>query len=292
MANTNIFETKLIDFAGLRAYHNHISGNIDSVNDKVDELRNEFNTLMGGDTTTAIKTFEEIIAFLEGIEDSENLDSIIASIEQQIADNKQQIANKKAYELVDLGSLSKGNNDYYTINSSVYTTLNEIWNRGVLPICKVALSNDTTGITFVIIKDNNNFIGYAHKQLSGLLHFSLYIDANGGKIYSHYEQEKLKSGENIKTIDGESILGSGDLDVKIAGEFDILNKVFGDNIEQFDMSYSEIDEALGVLIDEVKSNDGAEEANMINENSDEINYIDCSYNYINEALDAIINDIK
>lgn len=289
MANTNIFETKLIDFAGLQAYHNRISGNIDSVNDKVDELRNDFDELVSGDTTTAIKTFNEVIAFLEGIEDSENLDGIIASIEQQIAN----IADKKTYEIVDLGSLSKGSNDYYTIDASVYTTLNEIWNRGVLPLCKVALNNDTTGIAFVVIRDiNNNFIGYAHKQLSGLLHFSLYVDANGGKIYSHYEQEKLKSGENIKTIDGESILGSGDLDVKIAGEFDILNKVFGDNIEQFDMSYSEINEALEVLIDEVKLNDGAEEANMINENSDEINYIDCSYNYINEALDAIINDIK
>lgn len=288
MANTNIFETKLIDFAGLQAYHNRISGNIDSVNDKVDELRNDFDKLVSGDTTTAIKSFNDVIAFLENIEDSENLDGIIASIEQQIAN----IADKKTYEIVDLGSLSKGDNDYYTIDASIYTTLNNIWNRGVLPLCKVALFNDTTGITFVIIKDNNSFIGYAHKQLNGLLHFSLYVDANGGKIYSHYEQEKLKSGENIKTIDGESILGSGDLDVKIAGEFDILNKVFGDNIEQFDMSYSEIDEALGVLIDEVKSNDGAEEANMINENSDEINYIDCSYNYINEALDAIINDIK
>ena len=286
MANTNIFETKLIDFAGLQAYHNRISGNIDSVNDKVDELRNDFDELVSGDTASTIDNFNEIVAFLKGIEDSTDLDSIIASIEQQIAD-------RKAYELVDLGSLSKGSNDYYTIDASVYTTLNEIWNRGVLPLCKVALNNDTTGIAFVVIRDiNNNFIGYAHKQLSGLLHFSLYVDASGGKIYSHYEQEKLKSGENIKTIDGESILGSGDLDVKIAGEFDILNKVFGDNIEQFDMSYSEINEALEVLIDEVKSNDGAEEAGMINENSDEINYIDCSYNYINEALDAIINDIK
>lgn len=286
MANTNIFETKLIDFAGLQAYHNRISGNIDSVNDKVDELRNDFNELVSGDTASTIDNFNEIVAFLKGIEDSTDLDSIIASIEQQIA-------NKKAYELVDLGSLSKGNNDYYTINSSVYTTLNEIWGKGVLPLCKVILNNDTTNISFLVIKHaDNSFIGYAHKQLSGLAHFSLYIDANGGRIYSHYEQEKLKSGENIKTIDGESILGSGNLDVKIAGEFDILNKVFGDNIEQFDMSYSEIDEALGVLIDEVKSNDGTEEANMINENSDEINYIDCSYNYINEALDAIINDIK
>ena len=187
-------------------------GNYDdaTINDAITTLRSDFDKLVSGDTTTAIKTFNEVIAFLEGIEDSENLDGIIASIEQQIAD----IADKKVYELVDLGSLSKGSNDYYTIDASVYTTLNEIWDKGILPLCKVTLNNDTTGITFVVIRDiNNNFIGCAHKQLSGLLHFSLYIDTNGGKIYSHYEQEKLKSGENIKTINGEPVLGSGDITI-------------------------------------------------------------------------------
>lgn len=173
------------------------------LNKKVD--KETFDELVGGNATSAIESFNEIVAFLEGIEDSTDLDSIIASIEQQIAD-------RKAYELVDLGSFSKGDNDYYTINSSVYTTLNEIWNRGVLPICKVILNNDTTNISFLVIKQNdNNFIGYAHKQLSGLAHFSLYIEASGGKIYSHYEQEKLVSGENIKTIWGKDILGSGNL---------------------------------------------------------------------------------
>lgn len=48
-------------------------------------LETRLNTLVSGDASTAIESFNEIIAFLEGIEDSENLDSIIASIEQQIA---------------------------------------------------------------------------------------------------------------------------------------------------------------------------------------------------------------
>ena len=48
-------------------------------------LRQDFDNLVSGDTTTAIKTFNEIIAFLDGISDSEDLDSIIAGIEQQIA---------------------------------------------------------------------------------------------------------------------------------------------------------------------------------------------------------------
>lgn len=56
-----------------------------TISEAVNTLRQDFDTLVSGDSTTAIKTFNEIIAFLSGIEDSESLDSIIASIELQIA---------------------------------------------------------------------------------------------------------------------------------------------------------------------------------------------------------------
>ena len=48
-------------------------------------LRGDFDKLVSGDTTTAIKTFNEVIAFLDGLTDTQDLASIIASIEQQIA---------------------------------------------------------------------------------------------------------------------------------------------------------------------------------------------------------------
>lgn len=48
-------------------------------------LRGDFDKLVSGDTTTAIKTFNEVIAFLDGIQDTQDLSSIIASIEQQVA---------------------------------------------------------------------------------------------------------------------------------------------------------------------------------------------------------------
>ena len=64
------------------------------INQTVETLRSDFDTLVNGDSTTAIKSFNEIIAFLEGIEDSENLDSIIASIEQQIATTQSSIPTK------------------------------------------------------------------------------------------------------------------------------------------------------------------------------------------------------
>jgi hypothetical protein len=57
------------------------------------QLREDFDTLVSGDTTTAIKTFNEVIAFLDGLSDTENLDSIIASIEQQIEAKQDKITD-------------------------------------------------------------------------------------------------------------------------------------------------------------------------------------------------------
>lgn len=59
--------------------------------DKVNTIEQTINALVGGNTSEAIDSFNEIIAFLEGVEDSENLDNIIASIEQQIASKQPSI---------------------------------------------------------------------------------------------------------------------------------------------------------------------------------------------------------
>lgn len=64
-----------------------------AINSAVSTLRSDFDKLVSGDSTTAIKTFNEIIAFLDGIADSESLDSIISSIEQQIAGKQATISD-------------------------------------------------------------------------------------------------------------------------------------------------------------------------------------------------------
>lgn len=56
-----------------------------SIKNAINSLTTQINTLVSGDASVAIESFNEIIAFLNGIEDSESLDSIIAAIEQQIA---------------------------------------------------------------------------------------------------------------------------------------------------------------------------------------------------------------
>ena len=55
------------------------------ISSAVEKLSRDFNALLGNNASAAIESFNEIIAFLEGIEDSASLDAIVASIQQKIA---------------------------------------------------------------------------------------------------------------------------------------------------------------------------------------------------------------
>lgn len=64
---------------------------IPDISAKLQTLTNNFNTLVSADPTSAIENFNEVIAFLKGIDDSNDntLESIIAAIEKQIAEVKE-----------------------------------------------------------------------------------------------------------------------------------------------------------------------------------------------------------
>lgn len=56
-----------------------------SVNTAVSNLQTQLDTLVSGDASSAIESFNEITAFLDGVEDTETLEGILAGIETQIA---------------------------------------------------------------------------------------------------------------------------------------------------------------------------------------------------------------
>ena len=56
-----------------------------TIKNSIGSLQSQINTLINGDVSTAIETFNEIIVFLSGIKDTESLSGIIASIEMQIS---------------------------------------------------------------------------------------------------------------------------------------------------------------------------------------------------------------
>lgn len=66
---------------------------------KITELTNNFNKLVGTDAQGAIDTFNEIVAFLKNIDNTDTLEGIIAGIEQQIADLQESAGVAKINEL-------------------------------------------------------------------------------------------------------------------------------------------------------------------------------------------------
>lgn len=234
-----------------------------AISEAVNTLREDFDTLVSGDSTTAIKTFNEIIAFLSGIEDSESLDSIIASIEQQIASKQDTIADletirdgaaKGATALQEHQSLegyaktadfakvatSGSYNDLsdkptipaaVTVDTALSTTsTNPVQNKVVATGINAKYTKPSTGIPKSdLAADVQTSLGKADTALqteqymgtvtgvkingttknpsSGVVDLGTVITDISGK------QDKLVSGTNIKTINGMSILGEGDIAV-------------------------------------------------------------------------------
>lgn len=63
------------------------------INNKVNGLQTQVDTLVNGDASVAIESFNEIINFLNGIEDTNSLEGIIAGIERQITNKQDTIAD-------------------------------------------------------------------------------------------------------------------------------------------------------------------------------------------------------
>lgn len=64
-----------------------------TLSNAISGLETRLNTLVSSDASTAIESFNEIMAFLDGIKDTQDLASIIASIEQQIAAKQDKITD-------------------------------------------------------------------------------------------------------------------------------------------------------------------------------------------------------
>lgn len=142
-----------------------------SIQETVSKLRTDLDTLVSGDTTTAIKTFNEVIVFLEGISDTEDLASIIASIEQQIADKYTKPST--GIPKTDLAS------DVQTSLGKADTALQSYTEQ---------YKGTVTGV-----KIN----GIAKNPSSGIVDL-------GTVITEH---------QTLKTINGQSIVGSGDITI-------------------------------------------------------------------------------
>ena len=125
-----------------------------SITEAVNSLRTDFDTLVSGDTSTAIKTFNEIIAFLEGVEDTESLSGIIASIEQQIANIE--IPSLDGYATEDYVN-QKEQAIQTWVNNKEFATQEDVANIDFYEIKDNPIVNDGDGK--LIFADENGNIG-------------------------------------------------------------------------------------------------------------------------------------
>ena len=165
------------------------------VQQTVSKLRTDLDTLVSGDTTTAIKTFNEVIAFLEGVSDTEDLEGIIASIEQQIAGKMDKITLAPVAISGSYNDLS----DKPTIPSAVTESTVGGWGftKNTGTITEIKMNGTSKGSSGVV--DLGTVIT-SHQDISG-------------------KQDKLVSGTNIKTVNGQPLLGSGDLTIAGNGDW-------------------------------------------------------------------------
>lgn len=195
-------------------------------------LRGDFDALVSGDTTTAIKTFNEVIAFLDGIQDTQDLSSIIASIEQQIAGKMDKVTLATVATSGSYNDLS----NKPTIPSAVTESTVSGWgftkNTGTYskPSGGIPKSDLASAVQASLDKADSALQSYT-EQYKGTV---TGVKINGSQknpsngvvdlgtvITSHQDisgkQDKLVSGTNIKTINGQSILGSGDITIEGGG---------------------------------------------------------------------------
>lgn len=159
-----------------------------TLSNAISGLETRLNTLVSGDASTAIESFNEIMAFLDGIKDTQDLASIIASIEQQIA--------AKQDKITDLDTIRSGAAKGATALQS-YT---EKYTGTITGIKMNGASKGTSGVV-----DLGTVIT-AHQDISG-------------------KQDKLTSGTNIKTINNTSILGSGNISIPSYDDTELRNKI-------------------------------------------------------------------
>lgn len=181
-------------------------------------LREDFDTLVSGDTTTAIKTFNEVIAFLDGLTDTQDLESIIASIEQQIAGKMDNVTLAKVATSGSYNDLS----NKPTIPSAVTESTVSGWGftkntgtyskpSGGIPksdlSSAVQASLDKADAAVPIYTLADSVYAEANGVTDDQFAYALPSSANGD------EDDIIVTRHTLKTINGESLFGSGDITI-------------------------------------------------------------------------------
>ena len=192
------------------------------ISNAVSGLQTQLNTLVSGNADDAINSFNEIIAFLDGVKDTQDLSSIIASIEQQIAGKMDKITLATVATSGSYNDLSnKPTIPAEQVNADWNATSGkaQILNKPTIPSAVTESTVSGWGFTKNTGTYSKPSSGIPKTDLASAVQTSL------GKadtaLQSHQDisgkQDKLVSGTNIKTINNTSILGSGNITISGGG---------------------------------------------------------------------------
>ena len=202
-----------------------------AISNAVSSLQTQINTLVSGNANDAINSFNEIIAFLDGVKDTEDLASIVASIEQQIAGKMDAVTLAKVATSGSYNDLR----DKPTIPSAVTESTISGWgftkNTGTYskPSGGIPKSDLASAVQTSLGKADTALQSYTEQykgtitgiKMNGASKGTSGVVDLGNVITAHQDisgkQDKLVSGSNIKTINGQSILGSGNITIEGGG---------------------------------------------------------------------------
>ena len=178
------------------------------ISETINQLRKDFDELVDGDSSTAIKTFNEIIAFLEGIKDSEDLSSIISAIEQQIAAKQDKINDlddirtgaakgKTSVQKVKINGTEKTPNTSGVVDlGTVITSHQDISGK---------LDKTEAASTYLTKTDaSNTYLGKNDKAASASTADKATQDGNGNTITATYAT-KTELNNKVDKVSGKGL---------------------------------------------------------------------------------------
>jgi hypothetical protein len=159
----------------------------------ITSLTNRLDTLVDGDVTQAIETFNEVIAFLDGLSDTQSLAEIIASIQSEIATK----ANAATTYTKTEADTKFATNE--TVNSAAF------------------IGSESGSSTTANFDPQTDTVWNIPQSLGSAAKAQARTNIGA--------QEQLVSGTNVKTVNNESILGQGNITIQGSGEANVIETV-------------------------------------------------------------------
>lgn len=250
--------------AKLESLYNY---NDTELRNKIDTLTTNFNTLLNNNPTKAIENFNEIIAFLANIEDSETLEGIIAGIETQIAQINVNIDNILDDVVTDL-------------NNSINEVKNSIDEVNESKVDKTEFEKYTD--------DNNKAIDILDGEITDLRKNKVDKEEGKGLSANDFTDEYKEKIDNLGDNITESVAGKVD-----KTEYD---KYVSDNNHVIDVLDAEITELRKNKVDKVEGKQLSTEDfttelknKLLSLNNFDDSELDAKIEQLKETLDTILD---